>query len=57
MIYFSRVLLFFLCLSVSVVILAEEAASFDSFKIALGKSFTVTEKENNLDERSRVTIT
>ncbi|MBK8140754.1 MAG: tetratricopeptide repeat protein [Chitinophagaceae bacterium] len=54
MIYFRRVLLFFLSLAVPVVILAQEAAAVDSLKIALGKAIPVTEKVNILDELSRV---
>lgn len=54
MIYFRRVLLFFLSLAVPVIILAQEAAAVDSLKIALGKAIPVTEKVNILDELSRV---
>ncbi|MFZ1312506.1 MAG: hypothetical protein WAR38_06545, partial [Chitinophagaceae bacterium] len=54
MIYYRRVLLFFLSMAASVVILAQEAAAVDSLKIALGKVTTITEKVNILDELSRV---
>lgn len=54
MIYYRRVLLFFLSMAASVVILAQEAVAVDSLKIALGKVTTITEKVNILDELSRV---
>lgn len=54
MIYYRRVLLFFLSMAASVVILAQEAVAVDSLKIALGKATTITEKVNILDELSRV---